>query len=56
MEQKSINKAKKEIWLSLQASTQDDELWDTDIEIDNWNRKVFKKALDSIFWQIERKL
>ena len=56
MKEKSINKAKKDIWLSLQAYTQDMDLWDTDIELDNWDEKVFKKALDSIFWQIEKKL
>jgi len=56
MKEKSINKAKKDIWLSLQAYTQDDEIWETDIELSNFDKKVFKKALDTIFWQIERKL
>jgi len=56
MRQTSINKAKKEIWLRLQAYTADMELWESDIIEDNWSPIAFDKALTSIFNQIERKL
>jgi len=56
MKQKSINKAKKEIWINLQALVGDPDYWDTTILDDNWNETAFDKALTSIFWQIEKKL
>jgi len=56
MKQKSINKAKKDIWLNLQALVGDPEFWESTIIDDDWNQIAFDKALTSIFWQIEKKL
>jgi len=56
MRQTSINKAKKEIWINLQALVGDPDYWETTILDDNWNEAAFDKALTSIFWQIEKKL
>ena len=54
--EKSINKAKKEIWTNLQALVGDPDYWETTIEEDNWSPTAFDKALTSVFNQIERKL
>jgi len=56
MRQTSINKAKKEIWEDLQAFVGDIERWEQTIEDGNWSPTAFKKALNSIYNQIERKL
>jgi len=56
MRQTSINKAKKEIWLRLQAYTTDESMWESEIEDNNWSWVAFDKALTSVFNQIERKL
>ena len=56
MRQTSINKAKKEIWINLQALVGDPDYWETTIEDDNWSPKAFEKALDSVFWQLEKRL
>jgi len=56
MKEKSINKAKKEIWLNLQALVGDDDFWVTTIDDLNFNEISFKKALNSIWWQLEGKV
>jgi len=52
----SVNQAKKEIWLDLQAHVGDPERWESSIEDGNWNPEAFDKALTSIFWQLEKKV
>ena len=52
----SVNEAKKEIWLRLQAYVGDPDIWESEIIDYDWNPKAFDKALTSIFNQIERKL
>lgn len=54
--QTSINKAKKQIWLHLQALVGDPEFWESTIIDDDWNQTAFDKALTSVFWQLEKKL
>jgi len=56
MKQTSITKAKKDIWLRLQAYVGDDDLWESEIIDENWNPTAFEKARHSIFEQLERKL
>ena len=52
----SINEAKKEIWLNLQALVGDSDYWESTIEDMKFNEVSFKKALESIFWQMEKKI
>jgi len=56
MKRSSVNAAKKEIWLRLQAYVGDPEIWETEITEENWKPAAFEKALTSIFNQLEKKL
>ena len=53
---RSVNDAKKEIWLMLQASVGDPDLWDDFTFTDNLHPDAVAKARNTIFNQIERKL
>jgi len=56
MKEKSINKAKKEIWLNLQALVGDPDYWESTIDDMDFNKISFEKALNSIWWQLEGKV
>ena len=51
---RSVNDAKKEIWLMLQASVGDPDLWDDLTFTDNLHPDAVAKARNTIFNQIER--
>ena len=53
---RSVNDAKKEIWLMLQASVGDPDLSDHLTYTDNLHPDAVTKARNAIFNQIERKL
>jgi len=53
---RSVNRAKKAIWLMLQAYTNDDELWDDLTFDDDFHPDTVIKARQSIIDQLERKL
>ena len=52
----SVNQAKKEIWQRLQSLVGDPDFWDSTIEDMDFNEVSFEKALNSIYWQLEKKL
>ena len=52
----SINEAKKAIWLRLQSYVSDPDMWESEIEEENWDPDVFDNALTLIFLQLENKL
>jgi len=56
MRQTSINKAKKLIWVHLQALVGDPEFWESTIIDENWSQTAFDKALTSVYWQLEKKV
>jgi len=56
MRRTSVNEAKKEIWLRLQAYVGDPGMWESEITEENWKPAAFEKALTSIFYQLEKKL
>ena len=51
---RSVNKAKKEIWLRLQAYVGDDDLWESMVTDDNFHPVAIEKARWSIFDQLEK--
>jgi hypothetical protein len=53
---RSVNEAKKAIWLRLQAYTGDDELWDDLTFEDDFHPDTVIKARETIINQLERKL
>ena len=55
MVNKSVNEAKKFIWSDLQALCGDIDYWEPSIEDWDWDRATFKKALNSIYNQLEKK-
>ena len=54
--QTSINRAKKEIWQRLQSLVGDPEFWESTIIDCDWDQTAFDKALNSVYWQLEKKL
>jgi len=55
MVNKSVNEAKKYIWSDIQALCGDIDYWEQSIEDWDWDRETFKKALNSIYNQLEKK-
>ena len=53
---RSVNEAKKAIWLQLQAYVGDDELWGDLTFMDDLHPDSVNKARQSIVDQLERKL